>query len=284
MSGLADEAERGLHLRAHAARGKRVDQPVVAAGDELLDRLLLVGAEVRVNRGHLREDDEPLRAEFDRQERGSVVLVDHGVDAIVAPVSGDDGNSSAADGDDHRAALEESPDRPELEDLERSWGGNNAPPAAVGILANRPAALLLQCMRALGVIEGADRLRRLGEGGVVLGDDDAGQDDDHAPARDGLELGGDERPDLRLRLGDGDVQWERRRLRARELLAQQLVPHLRPVSMRDHDGPVREDRGGRGKCRREVRPLLGRRAALPGTEQRVAPERDDGQHVATPSR
>ena len=206
-----------------------------------------------------------------------MVLVDDGVDTVVAPVSGDDGDPPAADGDDHRPALEERPDRPELEDLERSRGGNDAPPAAVGILAHRPAALLLEGMRALGVVEGADRLRRLGEGGVVLGDDDAGQDDDHAPARDGFELGGDERPDLRLRLGDGHVQGKGRRLRARELLAQQLVPHLRPVPVRDHDGPVREDRGGRGKGRREVRPLLGGGPTLAGTEQSVAPERDDGQ-------
>ena len=99
---LADEAERGLHLRAHAARGERVDQPVVAAGDELLDCLLLVGAEARVDRGHLGEDDEPLGAELDGEERGGVVLVDDGVDTVVAPVSGDDGDPPAADGDDQR--------------------------------------------------------------------------------------------------------------------------------------------------------------------------------------
>ncbi len=172
----------------------------------------------------------------------------------------------------------------ELEHLQRFRGGYDPAPAAARVLPHRPAALLLELPGSVGVVEGPDRLRRVGEGGVVPSHDHSGQQDGHAPAGDRLELRGDERADLGLCLGDGDVEGEGRRLGARKLLAQELVADLRAVAMCDHDGPVRQDRAGGLERGCEVGPLLGRGPALAGTEQRVAPERDDGQHGARRSR
>ena len=109
-------------------------------------------------------------------------------------------------------------------------------PAAAGILLHGPAALLLQCSGARGVVEGADRLGRVLKRGVVLVHLDARHDDGHRASRRRLELG---RPRARRsRPGSAQRQRraERRGLGARELLPEQLVAHLRAVSMRDREG------------------------------------------------
>src|SRR3712207_9016135 len=58
----------------------------------------------------------------------------------------------------------------------------------------------LQPPRLRLAVDGADRLRRPGEGGIPLVDDHVGEDAGDAAARRGRELGGRERADLGLRL------------------------------------------------------------------------------------
>src|SRR6185436_13848598 len=106
--------------------------------------LLLAGAEARVDRGHLGEDDEPLRSELGREECRGVVLVDDRVDPVVPPVAGDNRNAAASDGDHHHAALEEGLDRIELAHLQWFRGRYDPAPAAARVLPHRPAALLLE--------------------------------------------------------------------------------------------------------------------------------------------
>ena len=95
----------------------------------------------------------------------------------------------------------------------------------------------------------------------------------------GEQLGRGERADLGLRLRDGDPERQRRRLGRPQLLAQELVPDLGAVPVRDHDLAL-EQRRDRGEGRGEVRPVLGGGPALPGPEERVPAQRDDRQHDA----
>ena len=96
-------------------------------------------------------------------------------------------------------------------------------------------------------------------------------------AGDLRELRRGERADLGLRLRDREVERKRRRLARAELLAEELVPDLRAVPVRDDDRPGAEDLGERGERVREVRALLGRGSALALAQERVAAERDDGE-------
>ena len=90
------------------------------------------------------------------------------------------------------------------------------------------------------------------------------------------ELGLDHRADLGLRLGDGEEKRQRRHLVRGALLAQQLVPDLRPVSVSDHDLAFADERRDRG-ARVPQRNQLLRRGAAP---ERVAAQRDDDGHTS----
>src|SRR2546423_951626 len=63
----------------------------------------LRGAEVPIDGGNFREDDQPPRVEPAREQRRRRVLVDHGVHAAEPASAADDGDPAAAAGDHHRA-------------------------------------------------------------------------------------------------------------------------------------------------------------------------------------
>ena len=89
-----------------------------------------------------------------------------------------------------------------------------------------------------------------------------------APDSSGL----DHRADLGLGLRNREVERERGHLVGGALLAQQLVPDLRPVSVRDDDLALADERRDRGAGLSQRSELLRRRPA----SERVAAERDDG--------
>ena len=90
-----------------------------------------------------------------------------------------------------------------------------------------------------------------------------------------LQLALDQRPDLGLRLGDGEVERQRRDLVGGTLVADELVPHLWAVPVRDDELGLGEQRLERGARLAQVRALLGRRAALARADERVPAQRYD---------
>ena len=141
-----------------------------------------------------------------------------------------------------------------------------------------PAAFLLELPRLVLGVERPDRLRRLLEGRVVLGYEHVRQQAGDGPSGDRLELALDQRADLRLRLRDGEVERQRRRLVGGALVAQELVADLGPVPVRDHELGLVEERPQGGADLAQVRALLGRGTALAGPHERVPAEGDDCGH------
>jgi hypothetical protein len=92
---------------------------------------------------------------------------------------------------------------------------------------------------------------------------------------DGSQLGLDQGADLRLRLRDREPERERWSLVGGAFLPQELVAHLRAVSVREDEPRLVEQRPKRGRGAAEVRKLLGCRSPLARTHQRVAAERDN---------
>ena len=104
------------------------------------------------------------------------------------------------------------------------------------------------------------------------------EDDGDLALDAGAELGGEQRPDLALRERDRQPERKLGRLGRARLLAQELVPDLRPVPVRDDDRARGEDLRCRVERRSQVGALLGRSPALALSEQRVSAEREDGEH------
>ena len=113
---------------------------------------------------------------------------------------------------------------------------------------------------------------------IVLVDPHVGEHADDRPLGHGCKLGLDQRPDLRLRLSDREIERQRRYLVGCPLLPHQLVADLRPVSVGDDEAAVAQQREQRLTSRPQIRALLGRRSAFALPDQRVAAQRDDGEH------
>src|SRR5580765_2099161 len=161
VAGGADELDRRLDLRPHRAGREPGQERLGLVDGERAQLLLPVGAEVGEDGRHLGEDHETLRAERPGEQRGSAVLVDHGVDAReVLPAAGG-GDAAAAAGDDDRPRGEQRPDRLQLDHLERLRRGHDPAPAAACVVDDLPAAVALQAARLLFVVERPDRLGRL---------------------------------------------------------------------------------------------------------------------------
>ena len=117
------------------------------------------------------------------EELAAHVLVDDGGNALVAAlvvVVADDGNAAATAGDDDELVVEEVEDGVGLDDLLGLRGSHNATPAAAGVLNERHVRILRHDLLGLLLgVEGADRLGRVDERGIVgialdLGDDGGG--------------------------------------------------------------------------------------------------------------
>jgi hypothetical protein len=165
------------------------------------------------------------------------------------PVAQDDRNAAASDGHRHRWAVHEHANALELDDLERLRGGYDPAPTPAGILGQRPVSLALELRGLLLAVEGANRLRRILEGRVVLVYNHARHEYDRFTADRGGQLGRDQSADLGLGLRDRKVERERGRLRARQRMPQKLVPNLRPIPVGQHDRPFPQERRSAPKGR-----------------------------------
>src|SRR5262249_22540537 len=154
--------------------------------------------------------------------------------------------------------------------LERRRRRDDAPPAATGVTGDDPAPFGLESPGLLRPVERADRLRRRPEGRVVLVYPNVGQQADDRPLGYGGELRLDQRSALGLCRRGGGVAGGGRPRGGAPLLPQQLVPDLRPVSVRDDEVAAVEQRPHRLAGLAKVRALLGRRPTLARPRQRVA--------------
>ena len=136
---------------------------------------------------------------------------------------------------------------------------------------------------SLGVVDGTDELRRVGEGGIVA------VDLDHREERGERDLGRQEVAELLLDhvadhplgLGAEDVERVRLDLLVRRRLQREQA-HLRPVAVRQHELVVLGDRRERPGRDRDVGPLgVGGHGFTP-LEQGVATEGDEDAHESRP--
>ena len=114
-------------------------------------------------------DQEQLRADLLGKQGGGKVLVDDRGDTFVLAIALiDNRDAAAAHGDDGHAGIDQQLDRFQLEDLPGHRGSDNPPPAAPGILHNRPAHLPFASLCFGFIHERPDRLGRLLEGRIAL--------------------------------------------------------------------------------------------------------------------
>jgi hypothetical protein len=191
---------------------------------------------------------------------------------------------AAAPGADHDApTLEEPLERLEPEDALRQRRGHDAAEAfAVGL--EHPALILGEPLGVLLRVDRPDRLRRIGEGGVVGVDLHQREKRRETLLERQLvpELLLDQVADHPLRLGSEQVERVRVDLGVGGAL-QREEPDLRPVAVGDDELVV--ERKGRERLARDarVRALVLRRQRLAAPEQRVAAERDDDAHLSSRS-
>ena len=178
----------GLHLRQHRAGGKL---PLVHVTARQLRRqvgepLLIFLAEVDGDLLHGGQDDEHIRVEqLGKLCRGKV-LVDNGGCAVELSVLADDGDAAAADGDDDGTGVHERLHGVLFNDVDGLGRGNDLTVAAACVLDHGVALFLCDAFCRFLVVERADGLRRLLEGGIVLRDEHLRDDGRHIlvhPAR-----------------------------------------------------------------------------------------------------
>ena len=150
---------------------------------QLVERPLLRRAEVQADVVDRREDEQIVRADGFGQARGGKVLVDDGVHAVVVPVRvAHDGHTAAAAGDDDILTVEQVQNRAPLGNIHRLRRGDDAPPAAAGVLPHAQGRIVTHHLLRGGlIVKRADGLCRLAERGVVRVDDDLRDDRRHLP-------------------------------------------------------------------------------------------------------
>src|SRR5438270_3780304 len=107
---FAAEHERGFDLRSHRAFCETRQERLRLLSTQMLQLALARLAELLVDRGNLREDEQPLRAELPGEKCRRSVLVDHRVDADETLAASDDRDASAAARDRNRTRVGEPAD------------------------------------------------------------------------------------------------------------------------------------------------------------------------------
>ena len=181
----AGELDGGADLGLHGTLAELtlVGQALGLVGGEVLELLLVGLAKVDgdvLDGGQQKQD---VGVAVLGQQLAAQVLVDDGGNALVAAlvlVVADDGDAAAAAGDDDELVVEQVEDGVGLDDLLGIGGGDDATPAAAGILDEDLGGILgHELLGLLLGVEGADRLGRVLERGIVgialdLGDDGGG--------------------------------------------------------------------------------------------------------------
>ncbi len=178
---LDGSADLGLH--GTLAELALVGQALGLVGGEVLELLLVGLAEVDGDMLDGGQQEQDVGVAILGQQLAAQVLVDDGGNALVATlvlVVADDGDAAATAGDDDELVVEQVEDGVSLDDLLGIGGGDDATPAAAGILDEDLGGILgHELLGLLLGVEGADRLGRVLERGVVgialdLGDDGCG--------------------------------------------------------------------------------------------------------------
>ena len=183
-------------------------------------------------------------------------------------------------GDDELPRLEERSHGLELHHLERLRRGHDAPPAAPGHLAERPAAVVLQLPRADARVVRPDRLRRALEGGVGGVDDDVRDHDGHRPAGDGRSSAAASVPISACVCATATQSGSGGASAAASSWRRSSFPTCGPFPCVTTTSPSRSGATAANVVG-EVRAVLGGGPALPGPEERVPAEGDHGQHGAS---
>ena len=181
----AGELDGGADLGLHGALAELalVGQALGLVGGDVLELLLVGLAEVDGDVLDGGQQEQDVGVAVLGQQLAAQVLVDDGGDALVATlvlVVADDGDAAAAAGDDDELVVEQVEDGVGLDDLLGVGGGDDAAPAAAGILDEDLGGVLgHELLGLLLGVEGADGLGRVLERGVVgvaldLGDDGGG--------------------------------------------------------------------------------------------------------------
>lgn len=152
-------------------------------GVQHVERALLRRAEIQADVVDRREDEQIVRAHGLGQTGAGKVLVDDGVDTEIVPVRvACDRHTAAAAGDDDILIVEQVQDRAPLDDVHRLRRGDDAPPAAPGILLHTQLGIAAEHPLGRGrIVKRADGLCRRLKGGVVRVDDDLRDDRRHLP-------------------------------------------------------------------------------------------------------
>src|SRR5512143_2734134 len=172
-----DVFDGGPDLGPHRSRRELAVRQVPAGLVHGQDRgLALAGlAEIEEDPLDRRQDDEQVHLDLAREQARGVVLVDDGLDALEEAVAvDDDRDAPAAGGDDDAAGLDELADDAVVDDVDGLGRRHDLAVAPSGVLDHRPGLLAGELLGPGLRIEGADGLGRLGEGRVLLVDDDLG--------------------------------------------------------------------------------------------------------------
>ena len=163
----------GLHLRQHGAGGKLLFVDILArlVRRQGIETLLVGLAEVDGDLLDRRQDDEHVRVEQLCELGGGEVLVDDRGRAVELAVLAHDGDAAAADRDDDRTVVDERLDSVLFNDVDRLGGGNDLTVAAARVLDHRVALFRGDALGGLLIVERADGLGGMLEGGVSLVDE-----------------------------------------------------------------------------------------------------------------
>ena len=163
----------GLNLRQHGAGGKLLFVDVLArlVRRESVKALLVGLAEVDGDLFNGRQDDEHIRVEELGELGGGKVLINDGGRADKLAVTAHDGDATASDRDDDRTVVDERLDSVLFNDVDRLGGGNDLTVATAGILDHGVAFFGGDAVGGLLVVERADGLGGVLEGGVSLIDE-----------------------------------------------------------------------------------------------------------------
>ena len=151
-------------------------------GGQVVQTLLVGLAEVDGHLLHGGEDDEHIGVQQFRQLGGGEILVDDGGRSYQTAVAAHHGDTAAAYGDDHGAAVHQRPDGILLDDIHGLGGGDHLTPATTGVLHHGAATLGHDAVGGHLVIEGADGLGGVLEGRVVFIHQGLGHHGGHALA------------------------------------------------------------------------------------------------------
>ncbi len=241
----ADEIGRRFDLGAHAAGTQLLaGEHVIGLGQrQPADALLVRRTERAVHAGDVGEDQEHRCADLPAENRGDAILVDHRVDSLQAELRVAIHRCAAATAGHHDMPFRhERANHLVLHHRRRTGARRHAAPPSRLFLGDRLAARL-EPRDLHGRERMPDRLGGGAEIGVVGRALGLGDQRDHGAIHRGarqrvLERLLDHVPHPPRRRGDQDAERQRLDLFGRQLIARQVIAHLRAVAVHQDDAPA----------------------------------------------